>query len=271
MKAEVFISYSSKDTKFAEDIAAFLEQLNISYWKAPEHIPAGSSYAKEIPAAIKECRIFLLLLSANAQDSIWVEKEIDQAISLRKTLIPIQMDTQKLNDTFGFYLNNVQMISFVDKSRESYDELKKKLFFSLQKEEAPQHKLHDRAVVTQSEMLKSSNRRVTSFSPNRIPIVCDKCGGKIEMTRIGVYVCKACKHENFDDFQTIRNLLNQKGPMPAALIARETKVPRSIIEYFFKEEYLEIPNSSSFRIRCKKCNNPIRTGEYCEACKAARS
>ena len=71
----VFISYSSKDGQFVQNLATCLKELNITYFKAPETIPVGSNYAREIPRAIKECGVFLLVLSKNSQDSIWVEKD----------------------------------------------------------------------------------------------------------------------------------------------------------------------------------------------------
>ena len=40
MKESVFISYSSKDSKIVEKIVAMLKEAGISYWKAPEMIPA---------------------------------------------------------------------------------------------------------------------------------------------------------------------------------------------------------------------------------------
>ena len=60
----VFISYSSKDSKIVEKIVAMLKEAGISYWKAPEMIPAGSNYAREIPRAIAQCQVFLLVISS---------------------------------------------------------------------------------------------------------------------------------------------------------------------------------------------------------------
>lgn len=102
-RKSVFISYSSKDRAFVDRIVRKLEEMGIYCWQAPEHIPAGSSYAKEIPKAIRECEVFLLFLSERSQDSIWVEKETDSAISERKNIIPFQIDDAPLNETFRFY------------------------------------------------------------------------------------------------------------------------------------------------------------------------
>ena len=108
MGKSVFISYSSKDERYIKKMTQMLEKMGISYWIAPDMIPAGSNYAREIPKAIRDCEIFLLVLSQASQQSIWVEKEIDSAIYYRKTIVPFQIDDSVMTDMFRFYLNNVQ-------------------------------------------------------------------------------------------------------------------------------------------------------------------
>lgn len=110
----VFLSYSSDDALFVQKIVDMLKEMNVPYWKAPEMIPAGSNYAREIPRAIKGCEVFLMVVSKAAQESIWVEKELDSAINNRKIIVPIKIDDEPLNDVYKFYLSNVQMISFND-------------------------------------------------------------------------------------------------------------------------------------------------------------
>lgn len=110
----VFISYSSNDEAEVKKIVRLLEDNKISYFKAPECIPAGSNYAKEIPGAIKNCEVFLLVISRYSQNSVWVEKEIDCAINNRKIIIPVQISSYPLNELFNFYLNNVQVIRYFE-------------------------------------------------------------------------------------------------------------------------------------------------------------
>ena len=70
-----FISHCSKDIQIVDQIVNILKSCNIPYWKAPEMIPSGSNYAREIPNALKNCGIFLFVVSEAAQNSIWVEKD----------------------------------------------------------------------------------------------------------------------------------------------------------------------------------------------------
>ena len=79
-------------------------------------ISGGASYATEIPHAIKNCKILVLILSKNAQESKWVPRELDQAINSDKLIMPFALDDCPLKSDFEFYLSNVQRYSaYLDK------------------------------------------------------------------------------------------------------------------------------------------------------------
>lgn len=263
-KKSVFISYSSHDAAFVSKLIGILDDIGVSYWKAPEMIPAGSSYAREIPQAIRECEVFLLVLSKRSQLSIWVEKEIDSAIYNHKTIIPVQIDFVPLSETYRFYLNNVQMIAYADNPKKAEMELKSQLTMLLDVgKDAPLE-----VEAAPKDNAKTPKRMIKSLSMNRIPVECEYCGGELMRVGMGTYECKNCGRENYDDFQIIRNYLENAGAASATVIERDTGIPRRIIDYFFREEYLEIPKLSSVRILCTKCGAPIRTGTICDSCKA---
>lgn len=317
-KGSVFISYSSKDMEFVNQITEELEQMGVSYWKAPEMIPAGSSYAREIPQAIQNCNVFLLVLSATSQASIWVEKEIDSAICNRKVIIPFRIEEVTLNDTFRFYLNNVQTISYPENPQKAFLDLKQQLCQMIpglnNEQDVKQRKMvpaadrdrsndikadqmddastamiqNNKAVSVDMHDERDSQKRVLGVEPglsgsrsgkhnrnsnalriNRIPLACQYCGCKeLRNVSVGIYRCERCGRDNYDDFQTIRNYLEKTGAASALVIERDTGVPRRIIEYFFRDEYLEIPKNSPVRISCERCGAPIRTGTLCDECKA---
>lgn len=107
-KKDIFISYKAEEFEEADWVKSVLEQNGISCWMAPSSIKGGSSYASEIPQAIRECKVFVLILSEKAQESKWVPKEIDQAINENKIILPFMLENCKLKDDFNFYLSNVQ-------------------------------------------------------------------------------------------------------------------------------------------------------------------
>lgn len=108
MKKDVFISYKSEEFEEADWVRSVLEHNGISCWMAPASIKGGSSYAKEIPQAIRDCKVFVLILSEKSQVSQWVPRELDQAINENKTVMPFMLENCALKDDFNFYLSNVQ-------------------------------------------------------------------------------------------------------------------------------------------------------------------
>lgn len=109
MKAtDVFISYKAEEFDEASWVKATLEHNGITCWMAPMSIPGGSSYALEIPQAIRNCKVFVLILSEKSQQSKWVPRELDQAINESKTVMPFMLENCTLKDDFNFYLTNVQ-------------------------------------------------------------------------------------------------------------------------------------------------------------------
>ncbi|MBQ9632116.1 MAG: toll/interleukin-1 receptor domain-containing protein [Lachnospiraceae bacterium] len=120
----VFISYSTRDIAVVNIVLRVLDEMNVKYWKAPEMIPAGSSYAQEIVSAISNCGLVLVFMSANSQSSQWVEKEIDSAVNYNRKIIPLMIDDTPMNSVFRFYLNNVQMIYYPGDPKAAIEELK---------------------------------------------------------------------------------------------------------------------------------------------------
>ena len=111
-KPGIFISYSSKQFSEAESIKNVIEQNGYRCWMAPNSIPAGSSYIKEIPRALSNADIIVLVLTPDAERSEWVPKEIGTAMGMRKKVIPFRREVYDLGLDFLFLLNNVQIIPF---------------------------------------------------------------------------------------------------------------------------------------------------------------
>lgn len=106
-----FISYSSKNQQTADSVRLLLIDNGISCWMAPYDIPAGSKYAEVINDALEKCSCLVLLLTNAAQESQFVEREVERAITYNKTIIPVQLENVTLNSGFRFYIGNSQIIA----------------------------------------------------------------------------------------------------------------------------------------------------------------
>lgn len=124
MENYVFISYSTKNQLEADALRQLLIDNGISTWMAPGDIPAGSKYAQVISKAVKNRACFILLLSENAQNSVWVAKETERAVNYRKPIIPVQIEDVRLNEEFEMYISTDQIVA-VPKIDNSSSEIRK--------------------------------------------------------------------------------------------------------------------------------------------------
>jgi hypothetical protein len=86
-----FISYSSKDQEFADQLYADLQSKGVRCWYAPEDIKGGMKTYKQLDAAIRHHEKLLLVISEHSIYSDWVSNEIKWAIKREK-----ETDQQKL-------------------------------------------------------------------------------------------------------------------------------------------------------------------------------
>ena len=106
-----FISYSSKNQQMADSVRLLFQEKGIPCWMAPYDIPAGSKYAYVINDALEKCGCLVLLLTNASQESQFVEREIERAITYRKPIVPMQLEHLQLNSGFKFYIGNSQIIA----------------------------------------------------------------------------------------------------------------------------------------------------------------
>jgi hypothetical protein len=106
-----FLSYSSKNQDFADAMREVLIRNGLKVWMAPGDIPAGSKYADVINKAIKNCGCVILMLSEASQNSVWVAREVERAIHNRKPIVPVQIESVLLNDTFEFFISTDQIVA----------------------------------------------------------------------------------------------------------------------------------------------------------------
>lgn len=116
-----FISYSTKEQSSADAMKKLLEKQGIQTWMAPGDIPAGNKYARVINQAIKGCSCFVLMLSNNSQNSVWVSKEVERAVNYRKPIIPVQLEDLTLNDEFEIYISTDQVVAVKTIDENNYE------------------------------------------------------------------------------------------------------------------------------------------------------
>ena len=122
MKAnDIFISYSTKNQDIARDVRRYLEAHGITCWMAPESIPAGSNYTKEIPYGILYSKIAVLILSEDALHSIWVNQEVSYLLNADHIVIPYLVDnlditSETIHEPFSDVISQQQPITHMSDS-----------------------------------------------------------------------------------------------------------------------------------------------------------
>lgn len=86
-----FISYSTKNQSAADAMRALFNKHEIDTWMAPYDIPAGNEYAEVLYDALSKCSCLVLMLTDVSQNSQWVRKEVNIAITNGKTIIPVKL------------------------------------------------------------------------------------------------------------------------------------------------------------------------------------
>lgn len=144
-----FISYSTKNQSAADAMRNLFKKHKIDTWMAPYDIPAGSEYAEVLYDALSECSCLVLMLTDVSQNSQWVRKEVNVAITNGKTIIPVKLEDVELNSMMKFYLNDQQIVPvhvIDDNSAEIRSVLKSVIGLTRKKDEV--------SLVTQTSIVK---------------------------------------------------------------------------------------------------------------------
>jgi hypothetical protein len=121
---DVFISYRRKDSEFVRQLHQELTNRGISAWFDKEDIEVADHWRTAIAEGIRDCKVFILVLSPDAVESVNIRKEVDLAERHNKTLIPLMWRKTDIPVAFEYALAGIQWIDFNEiASQENFDEL----------------------------------------------------------------------------------------------------------------------------------------------------
>ncbi len=107
----VFISHSSKDAALAGEVCSHIEAGGHSCFLAPRDIRSGYEYAEEIINGIDGADVILLLLSEAANSSPHVLREIERAVSKKKSIIVYKLEEVTLSKSMEYFLMTHQWLN----------------------------------------------------------------------------------------------------------------------------------------------------------------
>ena len=111
---EVFLSHSDVDGELATSVAEALRCHGIPVWYSRTDILGAQQWHDEIGAALDRCDWFVVVLSLNAVESIWVKRELLYALQQERfenRILPLLREACDYN-RLSWTLSSLQMIDF---------------------------------------------------------------------------------------------------------------------------------------------------------------
>ena len=108
----MFISHSSADEAVAADVVAFLERRAVSCWVAPRDMTPAPAYAETLYYALEAAPVFVVLMSASANRSEHVAKELAIADQMKKKIIPVMLEQFEATGAFCYYTRAMHFYSW---------------------------------------------------------------------------------------------------------------------------------------------------------------
>lgn len=122
---EVFLSHSSRDRKFATELAEVLRRHGIPVWYSKTHIRGAQQWHDAIGRALARCTWFVVILSPGAVDSMWVKNELLFALNQRRyrdRIAPVLYKKCKY-EKLSWTLSSFQIVDFTESIEAGYREL----------------------------------------------------------------------------------------------------------------------------------------------------
>lgn len=107
---DVFLSHSSGDAAVARELRAALEAAGYSCWMAPDDVVGNDPWAEQILAAIEATGAMVVLISANANGSPHVSREVNLALSRKRPVIPVRIENVAPQASLEYLLALMQRV-----------------------------------------------------------------------------------------------------------------------------------------------------------------
>lgn len=87
--SHIFVSYSRRDSHDVYQVVGHLKAYGFELWMDTADIPGGEKWKEKIDAAIKNCYVFIIMLSPHSLTSQYVQKELNLADQNEKFILPV--------------------------------------------------------------------------------------------------------------------------------------------------------------------------------------
>ena len=96
---------------------------------------------------------------------------------------------------------------------------------------------------------------------------CRSCGRLFNVLN-NETICPNCQKKLDEKFKEVKQLLEENPNASVEKVSTETHTSTKQIRKWIREERLILSEGVLDGITCDRCGKPIRTGKYCDECKA---
>jgi hypothetical protein len=120
MAHDVFVSYSTKDKPVADAVCAKLEAEGLRCWIAPRDILPGMDWGGSIVEAIESARVMVLVLSASADASPQILREVERAVNKGLRIVPLRIEDIKPGRNLEYFLGTPHWLDAITPPLETH-------------------------------------------------------------------------------------------------------------------------------------------------------
>src|ERR1700722_13077098 len=120
MAHDVFISHSAKDKVTADAVCAMLESEGVRCWIAPRDVLPSMEWGEAIIDAIEECRIMVLVFTANANAAPQIRREVERAVNRGVAILPVRIEDVLPGKGLEYFIGNVHWLDALNPPLEAH-------------------------------------------------------------------------------------------------------------------------------------------------------
>lgn len=110
MATDVFISYSTKNTPFAETVCQALEADGLTCWIAPRNIPAAQPWMEAIMEGLNGSQSLVLVLTEASNASPQVLREVERAVNRRLPILVLRVENVTPSSSLEYLISVEQWL-----------------------------------------------------------------------------------------------------------------------------------------------------------------
>lgn len=125
LPTEVFLSHSNVDQEFVAALAVMLRRHGVPAWYSKTNILGAQQWHDEIGSALNRCDWFVLVLTPNSVNSMWVKRELLFALQQNRfenRIVPLLYQACDFSQ-LSWVLPSFQIIDFRQGLEEGYRSL----------------------------------------------------------------------------------------------------------------------------------------------------